>query len=876
MYNLEGVNIDKSKNSEIKTIEDEIIIANAICKIKTFEGIGTGFFIELKKQNKIIYCLMTNEHVITQQMIANKIIVEIKYNNQNYSLFIKLDKNERYIQDFLYLGIDATIVEILYKDNIQKDYFNKYFLLPNYDYLRGYDIFINQNIYVFQYPLGEKLSKSEGIIKEVNEYKNQMSHLAKTLIGSSGSPIIIRGTKTVLGIHKQKNKKEKENYANFIGPIINALECDIKIEKLIFENYYEGELKYNQIKEGYGRLIFKNGEIYIGQFHNDKYNGKGVLYYKKNKEKYEGNFLEGKYDGKGKLVEENGDYYIGYFKNGKKNGFGEEYYNNKTLKYSGEFKDNLYNGSGKRIYSDGSYYIGFWLNGIRYSDGKIYINDKILYEGFFINEIIKGKIYSNNGQYYEGEIKNYKMNGKGTIYYNNKKIKYSGIFVNNCLEGEGIFYDIDGNYYIGNFKNGMKHGKGAAYNKDNNLLYEGDFKENKFDGNGRLSLKNGKTYIGEFKNGKMEGQGIILDRNNIIVYEGEFENDHEKIGYLEKNGGKIKLKIDEIKKEDKNKIIEEINNINENFDLNNIFGEDECNTNKIIKKYINGKIKKNEEYKKIKGFAVFKEKEFNYGGEKGYFNFKIENNITFIGNGEFINGKFTGKVKLLDENNELIYEGDYLNDQEHGFGTCVYINGNFYTGEFKYGKRDGKGILYDKNKKIIYEGEYKNDKKDGNGKLYLDYEDKNYGYYIGEFKEGKITGKGKVCGIHDNLILEGYFIDFKLEGKGKEVYNNLDYFEGEFKNGKPNGKGKIFRRDMSLKYEGDFINGKYEGQGRLIYDDGNIYFGEFKDGIEKGQGILVDKNSNILYEGEFDGKKGIGFYAKMAIYKIKNIFGKNK
>ena len=81
---------------------------------------------------------------------------------------------------------------------------------------------------------------------------------------------------------------------------------------------------------------------------------------------------------------------------------------------------------------------------------------------------------------------------------------------------------------------------------------------------------------------------------------------------------------------------------------------------------------------------------------------------------------------------------------------------------------------------------------------------------------------------------------------------------------------------MSLKYEGDFINGKYEGQGKLIYDDGNTYFGEFKDGIEKGQGILVDKNSNILYEGEFDGKNGISFYAKMAIYKIKNIFGKNK
>ena len=57
-----------------------------------------------------------------------------------------------------------------------------------------------------------------------------------------------------------------------------------------FEKMITLLLKYNQIKEGYGRLIFKNGEIYIGQFHNDIYNGKGVLYYKKNKEKYEGNY----------------------------------------------------------------------------------------------------------------------------------------------------------------------------------------------------------------------------------------------------------------------------------------------------------------------------------------------------------------------------------------------------------------------------------------------------------------------------------------------------------------------------------------------------------------------------------------------------------
>ena len=77
-----------------------------------------------------------------------------------------------------------------------------------------------------------------------------MSHLASTLRGSSGSPIIIFGSNFVLGIHKQTNLELKENYGNFIGTIIKALEKDIKIEKLIFEDYiYEGELNEDKKKK---------------------------------------------------------------------------------------------------------------------------------------------------------------------------------------------------------------------------------------------------------------------------------------------------------------------------------------------------------------------------------------------------------------------------------------------------------------------------------------------------------------------------------------------------------------------------------------------------------------------------------------------------
>lgn len=44
----------------------------------------------------------------------------------------------------------------------------------------------------------------------------------------------------------------------------------------------------NGLKEGYGKLIYNDGAYYEGYFLNDKINGKGTLYYKKNCPAYEG------------------------------------------------------------------------------------------------------------------------------------------------------------------------------------------------------------------------------------------------------------------------------------------------------------------------------------------------------------------------------------------------------------------------------------------------------------------------------------------------------------------------------------------------------------------------------------------------------------
>ena len=44
---------------------------------------SSGFLIHLFKGRKEFYCLMTNEHVITKEMIEKKIIIDIYYDSQS-------------------------------------------------------------------------------------------------------------------------------------------------------------------------------------------------------------------------------------------------------------------------------------------------------------------------------------------------------------------------------------------------------------------------------------------------------------------------------------------------------------------------------------------------------------------------------------------------------------------------------------------------------------------------------------------------------------------------------------------------------------------------------------------------------------------------
>jgi hypothetical protein len=197
-------------------------VCRSICKIITPKKVGTGFFIKLYKNGKTLFSLMTNEHVVERGMIENKETIEVSYDNQKKRIKITLNKDERFIQSYKEIDpdidIDCTIIEILKEDNINEDYF----LLPNNDYKEyNYNELINKNIYIVHFPLGGNMYHSKGEIININKY--EFTHLASTESGSSGSPIFLDQTTKVIGIHKSSNNRKKENYGDFIFPIINIL-----------------------------------------------------------------------------------------------------------------------------------------------------------------------------------------------------------------------------------------------------------------------------------------------------------------------------------------------------------------------------------------------------------------------------------------------------------------------------------------------------------------------------------------------------------------------------------------------------------------------------------------------------------------------------
>ena len=76
---------------------------------------------------------------------------------------------------------------------------------------------------------------------------------------------------------------------------------------------------------------------------------------------------------------------------------------------------------------------------------------------------------------------------------------------------------------------------------------------------------------------------------------------------------------------------------------------------------------------------------------------KYISNNGYIYNGNFSFGTLLGNGEIRDINNELIYEGEFLNSLPHGFGIS-YVNGSIsYVGKWNQNYYHGHGLLIENN-----------------------------------------------------------------------------------------------------------------------------------------------------------------------------------
>ena len=127
------------------TIEKNNIIISqlikCVCKIyQTKENTGTGFMCKIPYQNQLLPVLITNNHVLNEEMIKKDKTIKIAFNNKKEKKDIKIvDSRIKYTNPYK----DITIIEIKKEDKIYN------FL--DIDDTRTENEYQNEAVYTLQY-----------------------------------------------------------------------------------------------------------------------------------------------------------------------------------------------------------------------------------------------------------------------------------------------------------------------------------------------------------------------------------------------------------------------------------------------------------------------------------------------------------------------------------------------------------------------------------------------------------------------------------------------------------------------------------------------------------------------------------------------------
>jgi len=282
---------NKGNIAKFEATEIMLQLEKKICKIIKKKK-GTGFFIKIPyKYPDIIHylpVLVTNNHILGEEDLFINNIINLTLNDDKEKRCLKIDKSRKIFTD---KELDVTIIEIKPKE----DGINEFLDLD--DEFNNGKFREKEDIYILQYPFGEKSSFSLGILKKIEN--KTINHNCSTISGSSGSPILLRKNFKVIGVHMADNEKFLYNHGTLIKFAIdkfktkyphhlNQINHNNKIEMILDNNEKEDIyiFNYSNYKKGIKGIILHDNsnqiKIFINNGNEEVYNGeiklpKGLL-----------------------------------------------------------------------------------------------------------------------------------------------------------------------------------------------------------------------------------------------------------------------------------------------------------------------------------------------------------------------------------------------------------------------------------------------------------------------------------------------------------------------------------------------------------------------------------------------------------------------
>ena len=291
--------------------------------------------------------------------------------------------------------------------------------------------------------------------------------------------------------------EENRKHTFLFNNNVSTERCDISTK---LDEKYEiiskkQSLKRLKLSSSQPDMLKKNmnlGEVYRGEYLNNKKHGRGRLIFDGNKGEYEGEFKSDLFDGEGTLKTD-AFTYKGGFSKGKKNGKGIYREINSTYEYEGEYLNDVKNGFGRERYVDGSVYEGTFKNGLKDGQGKLILNNGV--------------------SYYKGEFKEDKLEGFGRLFYSDSK-EFAGQWKNNEIFGFGTL--LDGNIrHVGYFKHDKKSGMGASFYMEEQYVLVGTWQADLCEGFAVILPLSGEST--KFGGCEISGEKIIETHCGDII-----------------------------------------------------------------------------------------------------------------------------------------------------------------------------------------------------------------------------------------------------------------------------------------------------------------------------------------------------------------------